>query len=84
MLMLEAETREALWRRLIEAIETYATRIGEARVTPELDPDAVRATLAPFDFERPVDPLAALDFAVESLWRFQVHTPHPRDRKSVV
>lgn len=78
MLMLEAETREALWRRLIEAIETYAARIGEARVTPELDPEAVRAALAPFDFERPVDPLAALDFAVESLWRFQVHTPHPR------
>ncbi|MFP5289332.1 MAG: pyridoxal phosphate-dependent decarboxylase family protein, partial [Thermoanaerobaculia bacterium] len=78
MLMLEDDAREALWRRLIEAIETYAKRVGEERVTPHLDPDAVRAALAPFDFERPVDPLDALDFAVESLWRFQVHTPHPR------
>jgi glutamate/tyrosine decarboxylase-like PLP-dependent enzyme len=78
MLMLETGDREALWSRLFEAIETYARRIGEARVTPELDPEAVRAALASFDFERPVDPLDALDFAVESLWRFQVHTPHPR------
>jgi glutamate/tyrosine decarboxylase-like PLP-dependent enzyme len=48
-------------------------------VTPEaLDPEKIRELLAPFDFARPVDPLEALDFAVESLWRHQVHTPHPR------
>ena len=29
MLMLDAETREALWRRLIEAIEDYAVRESE-------------------------------------------------------
>ncbi|HYG63165.1 MAG TPA: aminotransferase class V-fold PLP-dependent enzyme, partial [Thermoanaerobaculia bacterium] len=78
MLMLDAETRDALWRRLIEAIEDYASRVGEARVAPELDPEAIRSLLAPFDFARPVEPLAALDFAVENLWRHQVHTPHPR------
>jgi glutamate/tyrosine decarboxylase-like PLP-dependent enzyme len=79
MLRLEAGERAALWRRLIEAVEGYAEGIGEARVTPEdLDPGKIRAALAPFTFERPMDPLAALDFAVESLWKWQVHTPHPR------
>jgi glutamate/tyrosine decarboxylase-like PLP-dependent enzyme len=78
MLMLDAETRDALWRRLIEAMEDYAGRVGEARVAPELDPEALRSLLATFDFARPLEPLAALDFAVENLWRHQVHTPHPR------
>lgn len=78
MLMLDAEARGELWRRLAEVIETYMKGVGEARVAPELDPEKVRAALAPFDFERPVAPLEALDFAAESLWRGQVHTPHPR------
>jgi glutamate/tyrosine decarboxylase-like PLP-dependent enzyme len=81
MLMLDAETREALWRGLIEAIETYSREIPGGRVAPELGPEAmdqIRGALAPFDFERPVAPLEALDFAVESLWKWQVHTPHPR------
>jgi glutamate/tyrosine decarboxylase-like PLP-dependent enzyme len=78
MLMLDAETRGELWRRLVEAIESYLNGVGEARVAPPLDLDAIRGALAPFDFERPVAPLEALDFAVESLWQWQVHTPHPR------
>jgi glutamate/tyrosine decarboxylase-like PLP-dependent enzyme len=78
MLMLDAEDRDALWRRLIAAIEDYTARVGDARVAPVPAPDAVRALLAPFDFARPMDPLAALDFAVEGLWQWQVHTPHPR------
>ncbi|HEY4594927.1 MAG TPA: hypothetical protein VIJ02_00895, partial [Thermoanaerobaculia bacterium] len=67
MLMLDAETRGELWRRLVEAIESYLNGVGEARVSPPLDVEAIRGALAPFDFERPLDPLEALDFAVESL-----------------
>lgn len=78
MLMLDAATRGELWRRLAEVIEAYTTGIGKARVTPELDLAEIRQALAPFDFERPVPPLEAFDFAVEGLWRWQVHTPHPR------
>jgi len=48
------------------------------RALEEPDLETIRETLAPFDFERPVDPLSALDFAVEGLWRHQVHAPHPR------
>ncbi len=78
MLMLPAETRGDLWQRLIEAIERYAEEVGTAPVAPRLDADAIRARLAPYDFAAPVDPLAALDFAVENLWRDQVHTANPR------
>jgi glutamate/tyrosine decarboxylase-like PLP-dependent enzyme len=77
-LMLDANTRGELWQRLVEAIESYLNGVGEARVAPALDLDAIRGALAPFDFEQPVAPLEAFDFAVESLWRWQVHTPHPR------
>jgi glutamate/tyrosine decarboxylase-like PLP-dependent enzyme len=77
-LILDDKARGELWRRLVEAIETYLKGVGEARVAPALDVEAIRGALAPFDFERPVPPVEALDFAVESLWRWQVHTPHPR------
>src|SRR5262249_19542765 len=70
MLMLDAETRGELWLRLVEAIESYLNGVGEARVAPALDVEAIRGALAPFDFARPRDPLAALDFAVESLWKW--------------
>jgi glutamate/tyrosine decarboxylase-like PLP-dependent enzyme len=81
MLMQDAGDRRALWDRLVAAIESYLTGVGEARVAPELDAAAIaaiREALAPFDFERPVPPVEALDFAVDGLWRWQVHTPHPR------
>jgi aromatic-L-amino-acid/L-tryptophan decarboxylase len=77
-LLLDAATRGELWRRLAEVIEAYTNGIGEARVAPELDFEEIRKALAPFDFERPIPPLEALDFAVEGLRRWQVHTPHPR------
>ncbi|HEY2739093.1 MAG TPA: aminotransferase class V-fold PLP-dependent enzyme, partial [Thermoanaerobaculia bacterium] len=78
MLMLETEVRNALWRRLIEVVERYATEVADAPVAPPLDVEAVRRLLTGFDFARPVDPLAALDFAAEGLWKHQVHAAHPR------
>ena len=57
MLMQDAETRRVLWNRMVEAIETYLTGIGDARVAPALDSSAIREALAPFDFEHPVDPV---------------------------
>jgi glutamate/tyrosine decarboxylase-like PLP-dependent enzyme len=78
MLMLETEVRNALWRRLIEVVESYTIDVVNAPVAPPLDVEAVRHLLADFDFARPVDPLAALDFAAEGLWQHQVHAAHPR------
>ncbi|HEV2176690.1 MAG TPA: aminotransferase class V-fold PLP-dependent enzyme [Terriglobia bacterium] len=78
VLRLEDETRQELWRQLIAAIESYATQVEGARVTPELDPAKLRSLLAPYDFTKPVDPLEALDFVARGLWQYQTHTPHPR------
>jgi glutamate/tyrosine decarboxylase-like PLP-dependent enzyme len=77
-LMLDDETRTKLWRQLVNAIETYATKLETSRVTPPLEPGKLRALLARFDFSAPMDALEALDFLVEGLWKFQTHTPHPR------
>jgi glutamate/tyrosine decarboxylase-like PLP-dependent enzyme len=77
-LMLEAEARRALWQRLVEAIERYTAEVGTAPVAPAADPEAIRQRLARFDFAAPSDPLAALDFVVDGLWREQVHSAHPR------
>ncbi|HVT61145.1 MAG TPA: pyridoxal-dependent decarboxylase [Thermoanaerobaculia bacterium] len=77
-LMLPAAERKELWRRLIAAVESYAEGVGQARVAPLLDPAELRELLGRFDFKVPVEPPAALDFALDGLWRHQVHTPHPR------
>ncbi len=77
-LMLEPETRTRLWQRVIEAIEDYATKIESVRVTPDLNPEKIRALIEPFDFSRPVEPLEAANFVINALWEYQTHTPHPR------
>ena len=77
-LMLDAGTRAELWRKLVDAVEAYATKIETSRVTPPLDPAMLRASLARFDFSAPVGAFDAFDFLVEGLWKFQTHTPHPR------
>lgn len=77
-LQLDESDRELLWRRLIEVIEDYAENVDRGRVTPELDPQAIRAMLASCDFQQPRDPVAALEFAADGLRRYQTHTPHAR------
>jgi glutamate/tyrosine decarboxylase-like PLP-dependent enzyme len=78
MLMLNDQTREELWRRLIEVIESYLTKIGTARVAPELDVEKIREDLARRNFAEPADARDALDFVADSMWRYQVHAGHPR------
>src|SRR5215475_10730394 len=78
MLMLNDQTREELWRRLIEVIESYLTKIDSTRVAPELDVERIRAELAWRDFAKPASAVEALDFVADAMWRFQVHTRHPR------
>jgi glutamate/tyrosine decarboxylase-like PLP-dependent enzyme len=78
MLMLDERTREELWRRLIEVIENYLTKVDSARVAPELDLEKIRGALAGLDFAEPSGAVEALDFVADALWRFQVHTRHSR------
>src|SRR5262245_38090823 len=78
MLMLDDQTRQELWRRLIEVIENYLTRAGTARVTPELNIEKIRGVLSGRDLTEPVGAVAALDFVAGAMCRYQVHTAHPR------
>src|SRR5262249_60300184 len=78
MLLLNDQTRAELWRRLIEVIESYLTKIGAARGAPELDVETIRAELTGRGFAEPAPAVEALDFVADAMWRFQVHTRHPR------
>ena len=78
MLGLDKARRLELWGRLVEGLESYWEGVQAARVTPELDPARVRAYLSTVDFAHPLEPLQALEFALQGLWQYQTHTPHPR------
>lgn len=78
MLQLDHETRARLWKRTEELVESYTSNVGRLPVNPKLDPGEIRARLAPFTFDEPVDAEQALEFAARQLTEFQVHTPHPR------
>ena len=77
MLQLDPADRDRLWSRLIERVEQYATCVDTYPVSPELDPTKIRDDLARFDFSQPVLPNDALDYAADSLTKWQVHTAHP-------
>ncbi len=78
MLMLEREARVALWQQVCAEIEAYTDGVAELSVSVTPDPAAIRARLAPYDFERAVSPPEAVAFLVDCLKQYQVHTPHPR------
>ncbi|HWS87769.1 MAG TPA: pyridoxal-dependent decarboxylase [Pyrinomonadaceae bacterium] len=77
-LMLDAEARAALWRRVVEAVEAYADDVHTLPVRPELEPGAVRAALASVDFHKETAPDAAIDFVVGLMRKYQTHNAHPR------
>jgi glutamate/tyrosine decarboxylase-like PLP-dependent enzyme len=78
MLALNDQTREELWRRLIEVIEDYITKVDSARVAPELDVEKIRGALAGRDFAAPTGAVEALDFVADAMWRYQAHSRSPR------
>ncbi len=78
MFLLDEIERADLWRQLTTTIENYINQVAELPVAPEIDLAAIRSRLEPFDFAKPHSSLATLNFAVDNLREFQVHTPHPR------
>ncbi len=78
ILELDRQTRVNLWQDLAETIEDYCTGVHETRVAPDTTPEEIRTRLRRFDFSQPLDPQKALSFVAEGLWRYQLHTPHPR------
>ena len=78
MLTLKDAGRKAIWDELGRILENYSTAVETWPVTPELNPEKIRAMLAPCDFLHPVDAVEALQLAANGLKDYQVHTPHPR------
>jgi glutamate/tyrosine decarboxylase-like PLP-dependent enzyme len=78
MLRLDDEHRNAVWAELTSILDDYSAHVDSWPVTPELNPEKIRALLAPCDFSSPADPVAALQLAANGLRHYQVHTPHPR------
>lgn len=77
-LTLDPAARGRVWRRVVELLEDYVTRLPERRVTPrpELASDAIRASLERLGLAG-IPPVEALEFVADGLWRGQVHTAHP-------
>ncbi len=63
---------------MIEVVENYLRNIATARVAPRLDVEKIRAELTRRDFAEPAGAVEALDFVADAMWRYQVHTGHPR------
>src|SRR5215216_6855194 len=78
MLSLDAKLRTKLWRQVIESIESYSSEVGDMDVAPEVIAGEVCDLLRTFDFARPLEPTAAVDFAVDVIRRYHVHNAHPR------
>ncbi|WP_204009198.1 pyridoxal phosphate-dependent decarboxylase family protein [Virgisporangium aurantiacum] len=75
---LDGAARGQLWSVLGESVETYVRQVQALPAGRTVDQAEVRQFLAGFDFDRPMDPAAALDRVVDGLRRFQPHVSHPR------
>lgn len=78
MLQLDAPVRAKLWHVLLATIEEYAKRVDELPVWRDVDRAEVRAFVDQVDFEKPLEPVAALRLAAEGLTRYQMHFSSPR------
>lgn len=78
MLSLDAKLRTKLWRQVVTSIESYLSEVGDMDVAPEVTVGEMCDLLRPFDFARPLEPTAAVDFAVDVMRRYHVHNAHPR------
>ena len=78
ILELDHPTRVDLWQDCAEILERYFARVHETSVAPDVTPEEIRARLKPLDFSQPLDPQETVKLVVESLWNYQVHTPHPK------
>ena len=78
MLELPRASRIALWKKTFDAVEALAEDLEKLPVSPSMDPKLPRVLLSQVDFDRPMDPEAALALAVEGLRHHQVHNGHPR------
>jgi glutamate/tyrosine decarboxylase-like PLP-dependent enzyme len=77
-LVLDAASRARVWSRAIAAIDAYVDEVARGAVLPTLEGDALRATIARFDFASPMTPDDAIAIVADAMRRGQVHPAHPR------
>jgi glutamate/tyrosine decarboxylase-like PLP-dependent enzyme len=75
---LEIAEERQLWNHVADLVVGHPRTLETHRVAPRLDPEKIRALLAGCDFERPMDPRAAVEFVAAAMLEHQVHVPHPR------
>jgi len=68
---LDRDTRDALYRRLAEILETHVATLRDRPIAPAV------TTVGVFDFATPIEPRALLELVARELDRGQVHTGHP-------
>lgn len=78
MLSLSPDRRLALWSKVSDRVEQYLRSVKELPVAPPLELESIRLLIQSVDFNRPLTPEQAVDFASDGLTRYQVHTPHPQ------
>jgi glutamate/tyrosine decarboxylase-like PLP-dependent enzyme len=80
MLDLDRETRDALWRRFGELLETHADALRDAPIVPsrEVASDPERELGLDLDLASPRDPRELVDTVAAALERGIVHPDHPR------
>jgi glutamate/tyrosine decarboxylase-like PLP-dependent enzyme len=77
-MLLDKDTRSKLWASLIESVESYLSNVSKLRVVETIHPSELCNLLASFTFQEPEDPLQLLQYTVEGLNKYQLHTSHPR------
>ncbi len=77
ILDLSPKNREKAFAHALSEIEKYNTHVGEYNVSPSLDVEQIRSTISQLNFSHPHTPIEAINFIVENLYKYQVHTPHP-------
>ena len=78
VLLLNEHERFGLWDYVANALEDYLEHVRVARVAPASQVEEVRNFIRQFTFTSPLEPLKAIEAALQGLWQFQLHSAHPR------
>ncbi len=77
-LLLDRREREELWRQVAATLEEFTLGVDALPVSRPIGPAEIRERLDAIRFDRPMAAAEAVDWLVDGLRRFEVHTPHPR------
>ncbi|HMQ06541.1 MAG TPA: aminotransferase class V-fold PLP-dependent enzyme [Saprospiraceae bacterium] len=69
--------RKPIWEYVIQRIEDYLSNTDHLKVSPALDLERIRKVASRYTFDEPKDLKEVIDYIIQSLEQFTVHTPHP-------